>query len=274
MIGITRSEERETAADGSHPYDDLNWDDRAPRLVGRFGNTGGHVDNRNQRVDCVDRVVNGLPDDVKGLVDVALTSWSRRQRFPLRPRDGEAVELRRPQDRRRPAASRRLTPEQQRQYRWILYMEGHAAADRLGWYLRLGFLVFVVQTRNALADRSWIHAQGLREGEHYVSVESDFRNFAEQLRWARDNDDACRQIAARARQFWKEKLSKSPLLQYVHRILLHSCPPTSSSEEEEVPPTRDQMQLRHPQPLTRMRVGRWLQQPSPQSQGRKRTCRR
>ena len=73
--------------------------------------------------------------------------------------------------------------------------------------------------RSVLSDYKLWYTDKLKPFVHYVPVMPDLSNLMEKVRWCRDNDDKCREIANNARRFYEEHLSQSSILDYLQTTL-------------------------------------------------------
>ena len=101
--------------------------------------------------------------------------------------------------------------------KFLLYIEGHCAACRLGVMLSSGCVVFKT-TSTCVASELWF-SHLLKEGVHFVSIASDFSDVAEKIRYYLDHPDEAQKIASNARRLWETYLSKPNLVCYVGGLL-------------------------------------------------------
>ncbi|GBG26801.1 Protein O-glucosyltransferase 1 [Hondaea fermentalgiana] len=122
----------------------------------------------------------------------------------------------------------------QGRYKYILYVEGHCAANRYSFLMRLGSVILKVESE-CEASEMWFFPllkpyEGSREnnidvqagvlGADHVPVRADLSNLRDQILWCRENDAACRQIAENARQKYQRCLSKDIILDYLQVMTL------------------------------------------------------
>jgi hypothetical protein len=106
--------------------------------------------------------------------------------------------------------------EQQR-HKFLLYIEGHCAACRLGVMLASGCVVFKT-TSTCVASELWF-THLLQENVHYVSIASDLSDVTEKVQHYLEHPDEAQRIATNARAFWETYLSKTNLVRYVGGLL-------------------------------------------------------
>jgi hypothetical protein len=105
---------------------------------------------------------------------------------------------------------------EQSKFKYILYVEGHCAANRYAFLMRLGSVILKVTSR-CVADEMWYYPI-LKPFEDHVPIREDLSDLAEKIQWCRDNDDKCRQIAARANELYERFVSKEAIHDYMEVI--------------------------------------------------------
>lgn len=84
---------------------------------------------------------------------------------------------------------------------------------------RLGSVILKVKPRQ-VADRMWYFPL-LQEWVDHVPVEADLSDLEEKIRWCRENDDKCREIAANCLKFYEKYVARNALLDYVEMVTKH-----------------------------------------------------
>ena len=82
---------------------------------------------------------------------------------------------------------------QQGTYKYLIYVDGHCAACRYAFMMRLGSVILKVATKH-VAGSMWYFPL-LRPYVDHVPVKPDLSDLEEKIQWCRDNDDKCKQIA-------------------------------------------------------------------------------
>jgi 16S rRNA G966 N2-methylase RsmD len=105
-------------------------------------------------------------------------------------------------------------------FKYNIYVDGHSAANRYAFLMRLGCVIFRVTSLDTCAGNSmWyypilqpydIHgkksvavakkgnAKSIQKAPDYLPIKADFSDLEETIRWCRENDDKCKQIAENA----------------------------------------------------------------------------
>lgn len=95
-------------------------------------------------------------------------------------------------------------------------MDGHCAACRYGFMMRLGSVILKVESRQ-VADNMW-YIPLLKPYVDHVPVKADLSDLEEKIRWCREHDDECRKIAENAKAFYDKYVSRNALLDYVEMV--------------------------------------------------------
>jgi Glycosyl transferase family 90 len=85
--------------------------------------------------------------------------------------------------------------------------------------MRLGSVILKVAPRQ-VADRMWYFPL-LKPYVDHVPVKADLSDLEEKIRWCRQNDDKCREIAANCLRFYEKYVARSGLLDYVEMVTKH-----------------------------------------------------
>ena len=116
-----------------------------------------------------------------------------------------------------------LPMNKQVQYKFILNVEGNAAAFRYGGLFHLGFCILNVESKYKL----WFEnpAFGLHMGSvhntadvaewHGLAVKQDLSDLEETMAWCLAHDDECKRMAVNALAFHKQWLTKTSVYDYI-----------------------------------------------------------
>jgi hypothetical protein len=219
------------------------WDDgRVATAFFRGTATGGGttIDN-NQRVKGAYLSHKWKDDPEKGgeepFLDAAIVGWNLRDKKVAE----KPMTFLRAKEFDFTAGKQHFTPiYEQSKYKYLVYIDGHCAACRYGFMMRLGSVILKVEPRQ-VADRMWYFPL-LQPYVDHVPVKSDLSDLEEQIRWCRENDDKCREIAANCTKFYEKYVARSALLDYVEMVTKHiskrqiEAPKWWSSPPPELPP--------------------------------------
>ena len=108
---------------------------------------------------------------------------------------------------------------EQSKYKYLIYADGHCAACRYGFMMRLGSVIIKVLPRQ-VADRMWYFPL-LKENVDHIPVKADLSDLEEKLQWCRENDQKCKQIGQNALKFYEKYVARNALLDYVQMACRH-----------------------------------------------------
>lgn len=107
---------------------------------------------------------------------------------------------------------------EQIQNKFLLYLEGHCAACRLGSMLGSGCVVFKADSTCVASELWFTHL--LQENVHYVRVRADLADLVEKLNYYIALPSEAERIARNARKFYDTYLARPNLVNYVGCVLL------------------------------------------------------
>jgi len=195
------------------------WDDeRVPTAFFRGTATGGGTSIHNNQRLMVAHLSHIWKDDPeKGgdvpFLDAAIVGWNMRDK---KIADGPMTFLR-PDNFGFDAGKHHFTPiYSQSKYKYLVYVDGHCAACRYGFMMRLGSVILKVAPRQ-VADTMWYFPL-LQPYVDHVPVKADLSDLEEKIRWCRENDDICRQIGENAKIFYEKYVARNALLDYVEMV--------------------------------------------------------
>jgi len=192
------------------------WSDKKEIAFFRGSCTGGGVKREtNQRLNlaCVDFEWNQESDEdspKKGLLDAKLVKWNLRdKKIGL-----EKMSFIRKNEWPFPVSSDNFVPiYEQSRYKYLIYVEGHCAACRYGFLMRLGSVILKVKS-SCVADQIWYFPM-LKEWVDHVPVEADLSDLQEKIEWCKSHDKECQLIAQRAKDKYDKYVSKEGILDYL-----------------------------------------------------------
>jgi hypothetical protein len=120
----------------------------------------------------------------------------------------------------------------------LVYVDGHCAACRYGFMMRLGSVILKVEPRQ-VADRMWYFPL-LQPYVDHVPVKPDLSDLEEKIRWCRENDEKCRQIAKNCTEFYQKYVARNALLDYVEMVTKHIAKRQVETPKWWDPPPKEQ----------------------------------
>jgi hypothetical protein len=116
-----------------------------------------------------------------------------------------------------------LNMKEQSLYKYIIHIDGNVNAYRLLTTMTTGSLVLRVTSQYT----SWVDHL-IQHKVHYIPVKADLSDLLDVIRWCKNNDDRCREIAKNGREMAQSILSKQFIGSYLQRVLF-----TVASRERE-----------------------------------------
>ncbi len=118
------------------------------------------------------------------------------------------------------AGKHHFTPiYEESKYKYLVYVDGHCAACRYGFMMRLGSVILKVDPRQ-VADRMWYFPL-LKPYHDHIPVKADLSDLEEKIAWCRAHDEECRQIAENAKRFFDTYVARTALLDYIEMVCKH-----------------------------------------------------
>jgi hypothetical protein len=178
----------------------LDWDKKISKAVFRGSATGCKIEN-NIRI-----LTSNLSKKYPEYLDAGIVSLNRKFKKslnnPLLIIDSKVNK------------SKFMTLEEKAGYKYILNLDGHVAAFRLGHEFSLKSVILIPESKYYL----WF-SHLLKPYEHFVPVNEDLSNLIDQIKWCINNDDKCKKIASNSYNFYKKYLEKDGILDYMQDIL-------------------------------------------------------
>jgi|694.fasta_scaffold00008_150 hypothetical protein len=190
------------------------WEQKIPVAIFRGSCTGcGTTIETNQRLRVADISFRTEPDENNiSYIDAGITKWN------VRPRKLENEEYL--QTINRDVFDFGLvsfkSPSEQSRHKYIIHIQGHVSAFRLSLELSMGSVILMVDSR----WKVWF-SDMLKPYEHYVPVNSNMDNLIDQIKWCREHDEQCKQIAKNAFQLYNLYLGKQGIFDYMQKLFVH-----------------------------------------------------
>lgn len=195
------------------------WDDdRVATAFFRGTATGGGTNiDSNQRLRVAYYSHTWKDDPEKGgkepFLDAAIVGWNLRDKKTA----DKPMTFLRSKEFDFTAGKHHFTPiYEQSKYKYLVYVDGHCAACRYGFMMRLGSVIIKVESRQ-VADTMWYFPL-LKPYYDHVPVKPDLSDLEEKIRWCREHDDECRKIAENAKALYEKYLARDALLDYVEMV--------------------------------------------------------
>ena len=152
-----------------------------------------------------------MRDVDKGL-DVGIVSWNERWKCSA---PGQAPQM--PDIDRLKREGIQLVPRldmaQQREFRYVLYVAGHCAANRYSALMRQGSVILRVEDPPGTPGHLWFFHH-LEPWQDHVPVKCDLSDLEEKLQWCREHPSECADMVARCRRLVRTVLSAKGILRH------------------------------------------------------------
>jgi hypothetical protein len=194
------------------------WSDKMPTAFFRGTATGGGTTvDTNQRLHLALLSYEWNKDQIKGsnsnqypYLDAKITGWNRRDKKIA----GKPMTYIKTSDFPFKGGRENFTPiYEQSAFKYLIYAEGHCAACRYGFMMRLGSVILKVDSL-CVASELWYFPL-LKPYYDHVPVKADLSDLREQIDWCRQHDDECRIIADNAKSLYDRFVSKEGILDYM-----------------------------------------------------------
>lgn len=151
--------------------------------------------------------INGNP-----ILDAKLTSWNMKPKIY----NGDVFDKIKPNDFTDIKAGKfnYMSLKEQSKHKYILNIDGHVKAFRLGNEMRMGSVILLVDSPYTL----WFQDK-LIDKTHYVSINSDLSDLEEKIQWCEDHPQECKQIAQNSMEFHETYLTKQGTYDYFNNVL-------------------------------------------------------
>lgn len=190
----------------------VSWEDKKEVAFFRGSATGsGVTPETNQRLHlCL--LSHQWRCQGADVLDAGITSWNLRDK----KRFGEPLTYIKPS-----TLPFGLTPfvplYEQARFKYLIYVEGHCAANRYANLMSLGCVILKVAS-TCEASNMWYFPL-LRPYVDHVPVHADLSNLASQIEWCKSHDEECARIAAEAQRIHREQLTIYGITSYLAAAL-------------------------------------------------------
>jgi len=152
-------------------------------------------------------------EEGQDVLDAKLTGWNRKPKMS----DGTLGEIQ-PKEFKGLVVNKKnfMDRVEQSGHKFILNIDGHVKAFRLGNEMRYGSVILLVDSPYTLWFQKYMEPM-----KHYVPVKFDLSDLKSQLQWCLDkaNDQTCQEIAQNALTFYETYLTKEKTLSHVSSLL-------------------------------------------------------
>ena len=214
-----------------NPYDSLPsfpWKDRVPSVIFRGSATGCGNDTTNNIRFAVaaldakwskDNAFNANnPIDKVPFMDAGIVSWgTRRMKIARGTKQANFPDIGHLIKNRGIKLKDYVSMQDQRKYKYALYLEGNVMAYRLAYLFSTQSVVFYVESEY----KPWFYDL-LKDKHNCIFIKRDLSNLAKTIEWCKTHDKEAHQIAKNGYQMYKKVVgNKDYILDYMSNLL--SC---------------------------------------------------
>jgi predicted NAD-dependent protein-ADP-ribosyltransferase YbiA (DUF1768 family) len=184
---------------------ELDFSKKKPICVFRGSATGcGITSDTNMRLKAA-KISHELNEKGINILDAKLTGWNKKPKMY----NGELNEIDETNFEFSVGKFNFMKLKEQSKHKYILNIDGHVKAFRLGNEFRMGSVILLVDSQYTL----WFQ-QYLEEDKHYISINKDLTNLEEKINWCIEHDKECEQIAKNGLQFYNDYLTPEKTYSY------------------------------------------------------------
>ncbi len=179
--------------------------DKINKVIFRGSATGcGQKIETNMRLKAAE-----LGEKYPEIFDIGITDWNARPKKsknnPVNIIDSTKFSF---------SVKSKIVDEEKFRYKYILHIDGHVSAYRLGGELNSGSVILKVESKNI----QWI-SYLLEPYKHYVPIKEDLSDLLEKYEWCETNEKECEKIIINAKLVYKKYLSKEGILSYTGSLI-------------------------------------------------------
>jgi hypothetical protein len=179
----------------------VKWTDKINKCVFRGSATGCFMDDDNIRIKAT-KISNNFPE----LLDAGITSFNKKIKKNInKPLSVISTKL---------SKASFMSIEQKAKFKYILNLDGHVSAFRLGHELSLGSVVLIPKSNYYL----WF-SYLLVPYTHFVPIKEDLSDLISQIKWCINNDSKCKEISNNALNFFNKYLTEKGIFDYMQKVL-------------------------------------------------------
>ena len=143
------------------------------------------------------------------ILDAKLTSWNQKPKMY----NGQLNEINKSNFKFKVGTENYMNLEEQSKHKYILNIDGHVKAFRLGNEFRMGSVILLVKSPYTL----WFQ-QYLKDKVHYIEINEDLSNLEEEINWCIKHEDKCTEIAKNGIDFYNTYLTPEKTYEYFFNL--------------------------------------------------------
>lgn len=185
-----------------------DWEKKLAKAIFRGSATGcGTTPEDNQRIRLAElsKELSKNPK-TKDLMDAGLVGKNLRDKKFM----GKEIDFFRFRDYDL-QYSQRKSMNDQSNYKYIIHIDGHVSAYRLGKELSLGSTILKV---DSLFDYKMWFSNHLISGKHYLRIKKDLSDLEKAVKWCKSNDKKCKAITQNAKKLYDVIMTERYIVSY------------------------------------------------------------
>lgn len=197
-----------------YPFDtdftSISWKNKKDIAVFRGSSTGsGTTIDTNMRLKLA-----FLSTKNKDYLDCGITKWNNRPRKLSHSTTLQTIDVLN-MNKLGIFKVNTMTPLEQARYKYIINVDGHVSAFRLSFELGMRSCILLVESNYKM----WCHSF-LIPYVHYVPIKDDLSDLLSQIKWCREHDKKCEEMAENAYTLYNQYLVKNGILNYLQSLLV------------------------------------------------------
>jgi hypothetical protein len=190
-----------------HSAYNTKWGSKQAKAVFRGSSTGCGVNyDTNIRLKSLE-ISKKCPD----LLDSKIMAWNDRPRLNKKGVDFNVITNEMINS--NPIGDK-LSFAELSNYKYILHLDGHGGAVRLGPSMGLNSLLLIPESDTTI----WIQ-EYLEPWKHFVPIAKDLSDLCEKIKWCQDNDKKCEEMAVNCNKLYNVHVSKDGILDHLAKML-------------------------------------------------------
>ena len=190
--------------------DDIHydWEKKIAKAIFRGSATGcGTTPEENQRIRLAQLSKEFSKDPkTKDLMDAGLVGKNLRDKKYM----GKEIDFFRHRDYDLQYSERKSMNDQSN-YKYLIHIDGHVSAYRLGKELSLGSTLLKV---DSMFDYKLWFSNHLTSGKHYLRIKKDLSDLEKAIKWCKVNDKKCKTISLNAKKMYDVIMTERYIVSY------------------------------------------------------------
>ena len=214
------------------------WDLKKNIAVFRGSSSGSGVTIKtNQRLN-ISYLSTIFPKDENNepYLDAGITKWNVRPKKIMGEKYLQTIDIKSLPF----SLVNKLSPDIQSSYKYIVHIDGHVSAFRLSYQMNMNCVILIVKSE----WKMW-YTDMLKEYIHFVPVNEDLTDLLDKIKWCRNNDDKCKEIAQNAKKFHDTYLQKDGILDYCQKLFIDIKKHTGNYKYNDIKPLDIQIKLEY-----------------------------